>query len=280
MRPSVVATLVVAALSSALSSALLAGCAAGAADPVPRADAQGSAPPKPTTVEAYCQARAEAECTEVVRARCKSKSVASCVAGRIVACKDAVPQGDTFVAANVDGCLAAVKEAYADAKLSKAELTAIADACGPKLFSGPGVARAPCTSDFDCATVSGLVCVHALDGSGKCLAPHRVQPAQTCANEDDVCTAGFFCEGKAKTCQPKAALGEQCFSAIPCADGMYCIASPFGGGCRAKAGAGEGCKLDDDCATGLCDKLSGGSAGNCTDALDLNPLGATCVGFP
>ncbi|MEO7096988.1 MAG: hypothetical protein ABI175_27260, partial [Polyangiales bacterium] len=192
-------------------------------------------------------------------------------------------QGAIMVAKNCEACVTAVKAAYEDGKISFGERTNLADLCGPRVFSGPGAVRAPCSSDFDCATLDGLSCVMPLDAkSGKCFKRNAVGPAAPCAGEADVCPGDYYCEAKSQTCAPRALEGQDCQSSIqPCNAGLWCPNTPFGGGCRPLAGGGEACKLDADCvpAAGLCDKLTGSTEGNCADVVTLTALDTICAAF-
>jgi hypothetical protein len=267
----------------ALSLILGSACAAGVEDPGP--------PPKPApdpamkygSIDDFCKARAAAECNELVAKKCGTAGVDACIATRTTVCKEEAPQGATLVTKNADACIAAVKSAFEDAKISVVERTGIVDVCGAPLFSGPGAVRAPCTTDFDCATIDGLSCVVPPDEkTGKCLARHLVEPAAPCPGEADVCPGDYFCEGKSKTCAPRALEGQDCQSVLhPCNAGLWCPNTPFGGGCRPLAGSGEACKLDGDCvpSAGLCDKLVGSPQGNCTDVVSLTALDSLCAAF-
>jgi hypothetical protein len=273
------AKLCVLVLALVASSSIL-GCAAGAEDTAPGAPSGGD-PTAYATLADFCAGRAKAECSDVVVKACGSKTSAACLGARTAACNASAPQGTTYEAQNAPACITAVKAAYADATITDDELATLATTCGTKIFSGPGAARAPCTTDYDCSSADGLACVIALGATdGKCLAPHEVKPSDACPNEADVCTKGFFCDGKSKTCSPKAAEGQSCYSlTLPCDDGLKCPDSPFASGCTAKAPAGAACSADADCAKGLCDKLQGSSEGNCTESVQLSTLDALCVGF-
>lgn len=249
-------------------------CARGADDAPP--------PPTLTTVEAFCEARATAECSEPTVTRCKVKDRAACVAARRTACKAAVPQGVKLVPQRAEACVAAVESAYADAKLAGEERAAIEAACEKGLFAGPFGPRARCTTDVDCDASQGLECVKAWGAAdGKCLVPVRVGPAAACGGEADRCPADSFCDGTTKVCTARHAEGQQCqdgYSA--CAVGLVCLGSgPFGGRCVAKAVTGEQCSAHGECASGICEKPAKAAVGNCADVVDLSPLSDACTGF-
>jgi len=259
--------------SVVLAMAPLVGCAAGAVDSAPTGQ-------KYATLEDFCKARANAECTAIVVSKCGAPSVEACVAKRTASCKTGAPQGVTYVASNAEKCLDTIKEVYADAKLSDVEIASLGEACGSKIFSGPGGARSECNVDYDCKTQDGLVCmVPSGATTARCLVPNLVAGAAPCPGEADVCPGDYFCEAKSKTCATRAAISEPCYDLLPCQPGLACNPSPFGGGCHAKAGPGEPCKLDADCTKGVCDKLVGSTNGNCTETILLTPLDSVCEGF-
>jgi hypothetical protein len=255
---------------------LLASCAAGSESP----------PPDPGTrydsLETFCAARARAECSDVVVQKCKSKGRDACVAARTDHCKGSMPQGVRYNPAGADACIRAVTDAYADAKLSAAESANIDDACGPKVFVGKGTARDRCESNWDCDASVGLVCMRAYGkDEGKCLVPHVVEPASSCADEADVCPSDSYCDTMTKVCVPKHASGESCQPGyIECVDTAVCAGGgPFGGGCRDKLQDGDTCAQSIDCMNGLCEKPTGAAMGTCSASLELSPLSAACTGF-
>jgi len=258
------------------------GCAAGAADPRPDPGSDAAvAADSYDTLDGFCAARAKAECNDAVVKACGSKTSTVCITARTDACKSSAPQGTTYQPKNAAACIDTIKSVYADATLTDVEIATLNVDCGTKIFSGPGAARSPCTTDYDCSSADGLSCIIGLGQTdGKCLAPNVVQPSEACPNEADVCTKGYYCDAKSKTCNPKAAQGQPCYSTItPCDDGLKCPDSPFGSGCMTLAGPGESCNSDTDCAKGMCDKLQGSPEGNCTQTVTLSTLDSLCVGF-
>src|SRR5260221_8397583 len=139
----------------ALVLTLSLGCAAGAADTAPGGPGGGTDPTSYATLADFCTARAKAECGDVVVKACGSKTTTACLAARNSACNDSAPQGTTYQAQNAPACITAVKSAYADAMLTDVEIADLGTTCGTKIFSGPGAARAPCTSDYDCSSAAG-----------------------------------------------------------------------------------------------------------------------------
>ncbi len=235
-----------------------------------------------TTVEAYCTARAEAECSPTAIARCKVKDTATCVAARKTTCRAAVPQGVKLVARRAEACVKALGEAYADAKLGPDELKSVSLACDSGVFAGPYGARAACTTSVDCDASQGLECLKNYgETTGKCLVVNRVEPAASCAGEADRCPASWYCETTTKVCVASKTSGEKCQPGyVYCAAGLECLGGgPFGGACRELGGTGEACDNDARCASGICEKPSKATVGNCAETLELSPLSNSCVGF-
>ena len=246
--------------------------------------ADGQAPLSPAQAypdaKAYCAARAKVECSQAVVKACGGKSVESCLTARAALCLSQVPQGTELVADNVPACLEAVRGAYLDLAIDTTELGAISAACEAKIFSGPGVARAPCVTSYDCRTRDGLVCKIPIgEKSGRCLVPKPVAAGGSCPGEADVCSGEYFCHVDSKQCVAYALEGEPCNSRKLCGPRLQpCAAGAdiFGGQCWPKTKAGSPCKDNTECADGLCSKLTGVGDGACTAAIKLEPLNAEC----
>jgi len=235
-----------------------------------------------STVADYCRGRAEAECNELVLAKCRATDRASCVASRTKLCRSTVPQGATYVPRVGERCVKTVLDAYADAQLSGTELVAIERTCGTQMFAGPGDARATCTVDLDCDGSRGLECTRAWNAdSGKCLRPIAVGPGASCAGEADRCPADFYCEQRSMICEPRPAAEEPCQPGyMPCVESATCVGSgPFGGVCRAKLALGEACRYDSDCSDHACERPMGSPNGTCAAVLAMSTLSDVCSGF-
>ena len=248
-------------------------CAAHGNDPPP-------APSWPTA-DSFCRARGEAECSSLVVTKCGAKDRDACVTSRATQCTASAPQGTTYVPEHAKACLDLVTRVFGAGVVTSEDSRAMSTTCGTEIWSGPGAARAPCTTPYDCSSLAGLTCVMALgETSGKCLAPHRVGAGAACPGEADECSDGYFCDSKSKTCIVEAVEGEPCHPTIhPCAPGLYCIANPFSSGCQKLFAKGHGCQQDAECADGLCDKLSGSPQGTCTDAIIVASPDGYCATF-
>ncbi len=258
-----------------LLTASIAACAAHGSPPPP---APGS---DLSTVAGYCEARAVAECNATVVQSCGASDKAKCSDARKSACLSQVPQGTTYLASRAPACIAAVTDAYADGAIDVAEQSAIGEACGPSLFSGPGAARAPCTVAYDCSSADGLTCVVPRGTtSGKCLKPNAVDAGAACPGEADECPSGFYCDAKSLTCKTTAVVGEACDATLrPCAPGLTCNGGPFGSGCQMRGGKGAPCNRDADCGAAICDNAAGQTEGACTERITLSSFDSACSTF-
>src|SRR5579859_1090883 len=130
---------------SALAFVVLScGCAAGGLDVSDPAQPPTTDPTSYPTLEDFCAGRAKAECSDAVVKACGAKSASECLAARTNACMSSAPQGTTFQPSNAPACIAAIKTIYAKTVITDAEIADLGTTCGTKIFSGPGVARAPC----------------------------------------------------------------------------------------------------------------------------------------
>jgi hypothetical protein len=237
-------------------------------------------PEKVTDFASFCRARAKRECTDDIARACGAASTSACADKRNVTCIAAIPQGTELRLDQVQACLDAVTAAHADTTVTPDEIAAVKKACDDSIFSGPGAARAPCKSRYDCSTKDGLDCLIPRNTtSGSCLKPVPVSPGGPCPGEADVCADGYFCQPTSKQCVAFAQQGEQCNpDNMPCAPKLQpCVnGGPFGASCQAKRNEGLPCKEDADCTDNLCDKLENVPDGNCAIEVELSSLDSMC----
>jgi hypothetical protein len=241
-----------------------------------------------STLDRFCLAVGHAACSDAVVKGCGAPSADACVKARTAACNRDVPQGTTYIAANALACVTAIKVANDDGTLTADEVGAIDKACGPPIFSGPGEARAPCTTPYDCRSDIGLDCIITLDAQvssptpqGKCMKPNNVPMGKSCTGEADVCAPDAFCDQPSHTCKARGVAGQSCHPTLsPCAPGTKCPgASPFGQTCMKLKAAGDPCKDGSECESTLCDRAKGQSDGNCADQIQLTAIDAACADF-
>ena len=233
------------------------------------------------TLADYCNARAKTECSAQLVTSCKAKDQTTCVTQRAAACVKNVPQGTEYVPSAAPACLQVVATAYATTTISAASLTSVATTC-EAVFSGPGAARTPCNVDYDCSMKDGLRCIIPFDEtSGKCLQPNPIEAGGACPNEGDVCTGPYFCDPKSQVCTAEGGEGSSCSTGYePCMAGYKCPGlGPFGATCTALGASGEACTAGSDCMSGLCDKATGQSQGNCADQIQLTALDSLCAPY-
>ncbi len=262
-----------------LSLASVAGCATPT-DDIPD---QGTAY---DSLEKFCHTRAVLECSPAVVKACQSGSTEACVGLREASCIDGAPQGTTYVSTHAPECLTLVEQMYSTTILEASEVEALSTACVTDLFTGPGPARAPCTTSLDCDTVSGLECIVPFGSSnneGKCLVPKNAGSGMPCTGEADRCQTGFYCDPLIQVCTPSAPVGQTCAGNFPgaCVSGAECqggglIQAPW---CVELAPPGAHCVEDTDCAAGLCDRPAANGNGTCTETLELVAIAASCQGF-
>jgi hypothetical protein len=259
-----------------------AACASGGpalseADP----DAGPDAPASYADVQSFCQAYAQAQCSQVVVSACGVMDVTTCATTAAQACVTNQPQGTTYVEANAAACIALVTSTYSSTTITEAQLAALATTCGTQMFSGPGAARAPCQTDYDCSSMAGLSCVVPFgQTAGNCYVPTVAQPGESCAEQFDVCTDGFYCDPMTQACTVDAPVGASCSPGYnQCGDGLSCSGGGPFATCAAASPDGYPCGLDTDCVGGMCDKAASQAQGTCASQITLSPLDASCASF-
>jgi hypothetical protein len=289
MRSFVVLMVMIAAGTAACAqgadASTLSGSASGSGSSSGSGSDGGSSPGNPSLypdVKTFCNAYAQAVCTQAVVRACGAKNSYSCELGAAAACIANQPQGTTYVAKNAPACIQLAQQVYSSTTITVKQLAVLARTCGTQIFSGPGAARAACATDYDCSSADGLVCVipyGSTNNMGKCYAPTTVQPGGSCTAESAECTDGYFCDPKAQTCSLEGAMGQGCNPGWkPCGDGLTCqgAGSPFAS-CGPLSPDGNPCTLDADCAGGLCDKATMQSQGTCASQITLSPLDKACA---
>lgn len=204
-----------------------------------------AAGPKYPTEEAFCAARADAECA--VSDLCTVKKDA-CVASRKDFCKSSSfassALGLTYNPAGAEQCISQLSTSYkSDKALIKAdELAAIKAAC-LKVFAGKVEKNKACTDTAQC--VGTFLC-----DKGFCAESVQKAGDTPCGNPGESCVAGYLCTGDGvKTCVKRKALGELCVGFDTCDEGLLC-----NGTCKKKFEIGDACASSDDCASKLCDE--------------------------
>jgi len=234
-----------------------------------------------TSVQSFCEAYGQAQCTDAVVSACGVPDASACATAAAQACVANQPQGTMYVAANAPACIALAGSTYASTTITVDQLAALASACGSQVFSGPGAARASCQTDYDCSSMAGLSCVVPFgQTAGHCYVPVVAQPGASCAQAPDVCTDGFYCDPMTQACTVDAVAGAGCGPGYnQCADGLACSGGGPFATCMAASPDGYACGVDTDCAGGMCDKAGGQALGTCASQITLSPLDASCASF-
>jgi hypothetical protein len=236
------------------------------------------------TVDSFCGAKAQAECQ--VSARC-AVTVEACVQSRSGACLSAssatmTASARTYTAPNAPACLDAVQRVYAAGTVPPTELdetraSSMAAVCA-QVFLGRADRNEACSIDTDCAV--GRMCAPAIIGTTLRVCADRVVKSrgEFCSDPGSVCEDGTYCATAhgAPICAPRAAAGDVCSLAVPCADGLRCDGESR---CSEKLAPGAICVSNDDCsaAAPMCDRAAGWV---CDVGLSFAPPpSTTCIGY-
>lgn len=221
------------------------------------------------TRDGFCQSWAKAACNDSVVSACSGDGAdaSGCQATQDAACLSMV--GETYDSSNAKDCIDAVKSAYKDAKLTRAEVDVLelkSGACA-ELFVGTKGKGDACSSSAECDTVGGYRCI---GDSPTCQIPTEVSGGGKCTDPASVCAAGFYCDGT--NCIQAVAEGQSCVNE-PCVEDLICLA----GTCTAKTANFADCSNDEECQSGLCDVPRGASSGLCVTSFDLAVTSTTCT---
>lgn len=224
-----------------LSSFVLAACSSDA-DP----------PPKYASVDAFCDAKASAEC-EKVSASC-GVTAAACTSARKSECQKFVASAQTgtrtYQAKAAEGCVDKSREVFAKSPITPDDTKALAATCDP-VFRGTQGKLQACTTAGDCA--NDFIC-----DKGVCADRVEKKQGDFCGNPGEVCDASSYCtQGAAGSlqCAAKKNKTEGCDAKNPCQDSLRCQ----GGFCADRLGSGEPCGSDLDCGPSapFCDVYNG-----------------------
>ncbi len=245
------------------------------------ADTETSEPSGPAygTETAFCKAVAEVVCNSEVVSACYGSSDAtlpddteSCVEqyARQARCN---PGGFPYDSAGAEGCIAAMKAAYADAIINQVDVENMAEGCLP-VFSTGGVEGSACDIDSDCDGKASLRCV-IKGGEGTCQVPEVITPGQKCGEPQQVCEEGYYC-GSDDACIVRPDADGDCSEIKPCVETALCT----DGVCVAKTDNGGTCTTAAECLGGFCVIASEATEGSCGAQYALSPTtGESCLPF-
>lgn len=195
--------------------------------------------------DAYCSARAEAECNGL--AKPCGTTIDACEKGRTVVCTQAnsaaQAAGRTYHSGQVQACIDSINDTYKDNGANvtpelEAKTAAICDA----VYTGSVAENGACTATADCQAASDpLIC-----DLGICVHQTTVALKGQCNNAGDICDTGSYCQqqGQTKFCVAKNAMGDTCGADAPCLETLRCVNT-----CQPRVGVNQSCNSDDDCAS-------------------------------
>jgi hypothetical protein len=223
----------------------------------------------------FCTDWAKAACNSAVVSACAAADVDGCVAAQSEFCLAALPPH--YDATNAKTCVAAVKAAYTDAKLTRDELTVVRDFGAPcdELNKGPGGEGESCATNDDCNTLEHLRCIKKIgDAIGNCQVPVEVGGGFPCTQLNETCVEGFYCNGA--NCLAAPTGGAACSDEIPCASDFQCTGAPGSQACTDKGDPTDPCAVDGECKSDIC-ALNAAGGGICVDQVVLAATEPLCT---
>jgi hypothetical protein len=216
----------------------------------------------------FCGGWGERACSADVVSICQATTADDCRTAQAAFCIGIVPEA--FTAEAADACLNAVRDAYADADLTRDELDTVLSLGPPcdELAKGAALGGGDCEADEDCQTASGYRCV--IKGgqqSGSCEVPVEVEPGLKCSEPEEVCTEGFFCNGN--NCVEALAVSEACVNHAECGPAGFCLEAA----CAMRFALNDECSQDEQCGSGIC---YDGPTQSCVDRIRLSPAEPLC----
>jgi hypothetical protein len=234
-----------------------------------------------STEAEFCQALAEAQCTNSVVTACYGSSEANidantqtCITSRTLKSR-CNPAGLPFHPEMASDCIAAQSDAYADGVLTLELVQLVHDAC-LGVFNRGGVEGTSCTDDTACDVTNGLRCVTHEGGKGTCRLPVLVNPGDPCSAPASQCTAGDFCNATGN-CVANPGLKQSCGAGKPCGVGLTCDGATSL--CKPQLGGGAACTADDECTGGFCVQATSATMGICADQYKLELTTTRCADF-
>ncbi len=230
------------------------------------------------TVAGFCEGWAKVACNSTVVKNCAGVDTQTdeltqgCIASQATFCEGLIPTAG-YSSEQASVCLAAVRSAYADGKLSAADIAIVRHRGEPcnHLIKGPQDKDGDCTTDDDCDTLKNYVCV--LKGSaGSCEIPTVVDNGDSCKALDAACKDGHYCD-TGSHCVQSSDVGDACTDTYECLSGLDCDADTQK--CAERVDPAK-CMADGDCVSGVCDIASGASTGKCVSQITLTQTDSLC----
>lgn len=222
------------------------------------------------TREEFCQDWASAACAPETVSACQ-ESEAKCQSSQTASCRSWLPMD--FQDVGVHDCLNAVRSAYSDADLDATELDVVWRLRGP--CSGivvAGEGGAACERDADCSGSFGLTCVLKDQATGTCERAETVEAGFSCEEPNQLCEAGFYCDGE--HCIVASDAGDSCKNDSQCAEGHFCQDEQ----CEEQSPVGADCTTDQECESEICYEVDDHQR-VCVDRIRLSPAEPACDGL-
>jgi len=241
-------------------------------EPGPRTD------DKLKTVAGFCDAWAEAACSDAAVQACNSNET-TCLTRQASYCQNLIPVG--YSSANSQVCIRAVERAYADDELTADELRLVQRLDGEcsQLVNGGRAEGEECTLSTQCDTVSGYICVIKAGAlSGSCQIPEYVTGGSDCEDPQIVCEADLYCDtGTTRSlCAFPAEVDDPCTSNPMCGLAGVCDipTDETEGVCVARLANKAECSRDDQCESNFC--LLTATPPQCTSSVGLTGESSIC----
>lgn len=214
-----------------------------------------------STVQGFCTALAQSDCSPAIVQSCYGSSEASlqadtdrCIQARsgLATCN---PRNLPYHPDFADACIAQHQQIFSASTIDLESWKTVAEACLPALNRG-GAQGSTCTEDSDCDVgYSGLRCLVRVGGKGTCEVPRAVMGGESCKAADAQCPDAQYCS-ETFNCISMPEKGDACGAGQPCGAGFQCAADTKI--CVNQLPNGSECARDSECQGGFClDTASG-----------------------
>ncbi len=220
-----------------------------------------------------CGEWAKVACVERVTSSCLAESTEACVETQSAFCLSLIPAD--YDPSTAEACIAAVEKAYADARLTPAEVAVVLDGDGACEFIEQTAAMegGRCDEDTDCN--GSLRCkIPTGELTGVCIVADVVGGGLRCTESNQICDVGFYCNGM--NCIARQNPGESCSPDVPCLEDLACEGLPGERVCISRGRLGATCTFDADCLSTICQKAAGANTGLCANEIILSGTEPIC----
>jgi hypothetical protein len=219
-----------------------------------------------STIQGFCTALAQADCSAAVVTACYGSSDAT-LATDIDSCIRARSATSTCNPGNLpyhpdfaDNCIAAHQVAFAESTVTADRFKAMHESCLGAL-NRAGSQGEQCTNDSDCDFgYQNLRCLVRFGGKGTCQVPLPVTGGASCKDPTAQCPTGTYCD-EGFHCVETPLKGETCGAGQPCSDGLQC--NTVSDVCDSQLPNNSSCSRDSECQGGFCIGSGTGSSGKC-----------------